>query len=69
MAELKRLYQEMGVLNARKDLLQYQLERLDPSNPRTVARQSMANEVASRLGLVEAEFFAAFTRLREILAR
>jgi hypothetical protein len=67
--EYMGLQAEMDVLKTRKDIAQLQLERLDPANPRTIARQSMANEVSSRLAVVEAEFFAAFSRLREILAR
>lgn len=63
------LQASMQVLKARRDIVQLQLDRLDPSNPGTIARQSKVNEVSSRLGLVEAEFFASFSRLRGILAR
>jgi hypothetical protein len=69
MVQHRRLQDEMQVLTARKDLLQLQLERLDTSNPRTIARQSMVDEVSTRLAAAEAEFHAAFSRLREILAR
>jgi hypothetical protein len=69
IAVSKAIQDEMAVLIARKDLRQLQLERLDPTNPRTIAREAAANQVASRLASVEAEFNSAFARLLEILAR
>lgn len=67
--KLRLLMTQMDMLTARKDLLQLQLDRLDPSNPDTKARQSAADQVASRRAAAEDELYAALTRLREILSR
>jgi hypothetical protein len=67
--QVQQLYAQMEILTARQDLFQLQLERLDPSNPNTRARQSAAAEVSSRRAVVEDELYIALTRLRAILSR
>jgi hypothetical protein len=67
--EYMGLLGNMEVLKGRKDLVELQLERLDPSNPDTKARQSAAEEVSSRHATVQDDLYAALSRLRELLSR
>jgi hypothetical protein len=65
--EISRMSDEQRTLRARKDLLQLQLQRLDPTNPATMQRASIEQQLTSRQGEVEERSGQSLKRLRAIL--
>jgi hypothetical protein len=67
--EIRRMQIELQTLSAQQDLLQLQLQRLDPTDPTTMRRASIEQEVATRQSVVGVQLNEALKRLRALLVR